>query len=160
MVEGKTGALLGSACALGALFGDAPQGKVDELREFGRLLGIAFQFVDDLLGIWGDPAVTGKPVHSDLRARKKSLPVVAALTSGTPAEGELAALYHSDQPLSEAELVHAAHLIEAAGGRTWCQEQADHFFAQALEHLRSADPSPRAGADLVALAELATHRDH
>jgi geranylgeranyl diphosphate synthase type I len=159
MAEGKTGALLSSTCALGALFGDAPQHKVDGLREFGRLLGVAFQFVDDLLGIWGDPAVTGKPVHSDLRARKKSLPVVAALTSGTPAGRELAALYHGDQPLCEDDLVRAAHLIEAAGGRAWSQKRADHLFTEALGHLRSANPAPRAGAELVALARLATHRD-
>ena len=61
--------------------------------------------MDDLLGIWGDPAVTGKPVYSDLHSRKKSLPVVAALTSDTPAGRELAELFHRDQPLSGAELV-------------------------------------------------------
>ena len=54
--------------------------RCEHLRAFGEHLGLAFQHVDDLLGIWGDPAVTGKPVFSDLRNRKKSLPVVAALT--------------------------------------------------------------------------------
>jgi geranylgeranyl diphosphate synthase type I len=62
------------------------------LRSSGVHVGLAFQHVDDLLGICGDPAVTGKPVHSDLRNQKKSLPVVAALTSETPAGHELAAL--------------------------------------------------------------------
>ena len=82
--RGKTGALLGCACALGALFGggDAGAGRA-RCAASATALGLAFQLVDDLLGIWGDPAVTGKPVHSDLRSRKKSLPVVAALTSGT-----------------------------------------------------------------------------
>ena len=59
------------------------------LAEFGGHVGLAFQLTDDLLGIWGAPEVTGKPVRADLRARKKSLPVVAALTSGTPAGDEL-----------------------------------------------------------------------
>ena len=53
------------------------------LAAFGAHVGLAFQLVDDLLGIWGEPEVTGKPVRADLRARKKSLPVVAALNSGT-----------------------------------------------------------------------------
>src|SRR6202161_2144001 len=57
-----------------------------------RLVGRAFQLTDDLLGIWAAPEVTGKPVRADLRARKKSLPVVAALNSGTP---EAAALRHA-----------------------------------------------------------------
>ena len=61
--------------------------QVDRLREFGEHVGLAFQFVDDLLGIWGDPGVTGKAVYSDLVNRKKSLPVVATLTSGTAAGG-------------------------------------------------------------------------
>ncbi len=47
--------------------------------------GIAFQIVDDVLGIWGDPEVTGKPVHGDLRERKKTFPVLVAL--GSPSGG-------------------------------------------------------------------------
>ncbi|MFC4531206.1 polyprenyl synthetase family protein [Sphaerisporangium dianthi] len=98
MAEGKTAALLAASCALGALSGDGGPEVIESLRAFGSRLGLAFQMVDDLLGIWGDPAVTGKPVFSDLRSRKKSLPVVAALTSGTPAGTELAAFYRHGQP--------------------------------------------------------------
>ncbi|WP_405008856.1 polyprenyl synthetase family protein [Kitasatospora purpeofusca] len=54
---------------------------------------MAFQLVDDLLGIWGDPAVTGKPVFNDLRRRKLSVPVVAALESGTADGDRLAEEY-------------------------------------------------------------------
>ena len=85
MAAAKTGALLGCACALGGLLAGAPDEQVRRLRAFGARLGLAFQLVDDILGIWGDPAVTGKPASSDLSSRKKSLPVVAALSSGTPA---------------------------------------------------------------------------
>ena len=69
MAEGKTGALLRCACAVGASFGGGSPEQVQCLRDFGAHLGLAFQHVDDLLGIWGDPAVTGKPVYSDLRSR-------------------------------------------------------------------------------------------
>ena len=55
------------------------------LAAFGAQAGLAFQLTDDLLGIWGAPEITGKPVRLDLPARKRSLPVVAALTSGTDA---------------------------------------------------------------------------
>ncbi|MFC4586262.1 polyprenyl synthetase family protein [Sphaerisporangium corydalis] len=110
MAEGKTGALLGGACALGALFGGGDAEQIEHLRGYGTRLGLAFQLVDDLLGIWGDPAITGKPVYSDLRSRKKSLPVVAALTSNTPAGHELATLYHHPHPQPAAPLptVHPA----------------------------------------------------
>ncbi|HZS23092.1 MAG TPA: family 2 encapsulin nanocompartment cargo protein polyprenyl transferase [Pseudonocardiaceae bacterium] len=160
MAEGKTAALIGCACALGAAFGGGRPEQVGYLRGFGRHLGLAFQHVDDLLGIWGDPAVTGKPVHSDLCSRKKSFPVVAVLTSQTPAGRELAELYHRDQPLSGTDAARAAELIDIAGGWAWGQAQADDLLAQAMRELQSASPAPRAAAELGALARLATHRDH
>jgi geranylgeranyl diphosphate synthase, type I len=159
MAEGKTGTLLGCACALGALFGGAPA-QAAGLRRFGERLGLAFQLVDDLLGIWGDPSITGKAVYADLRQRKKSLPVVAALTSGTAAGHEFAALYHRETPLSDDELVHSANLIELAGGRTWCHDKADEILAEALRHLHSTAPARRPAAELSALAHLVTRRDH
>ncbi|MGP4021398.1 family 2 encapsulin nanocompartment cargo protein polyprenyl transferase [Saccharopolyspora sp. 5N708] len=160
MARDKTGALLGCACALGALFGGGKGTQITRLRSFGERLGLAFQHVDDLLGIWGDPAITGKPVFSDLRTRKKTLPVVSALTSGMPAGQRLAALYLRDQPLSGSELAQCAELIALAGGRTWSQNQADELLAAALSDLRRCDPSPRAAEELSALAQLVTHRDH
>jgi geranylgeranyl diphosphate synthase, type I len=158
MANGKTAALMGCACALGALFGGAPAARVEDLRVFGDHLGLAFQHVDDLLGIWGDPVRTGKPVYSDLRNRKKSLPVVAALCSGTPAGAELARLYQRAAPLSDDELTTAADLIENAGGRAWSQSQADELMALALARLDELGRSP-ATAELVDLARQLTRRD-
>jgi geranylgeranyl diphosphate synthase type I len=159
MAERKTGALMGCACAVGALFGGGSPEQIQCLRSFGQHLGLAFQHIDDLLGIWGDPALTGKPVYSDLRSRKKSLPVVAALTSGTPAGLELADLYHCKAPLSNIDLVHAAELIRIAGGRTWSQVQVDGLLALAMRTLQAANPVAQAAGELGALARLATHRD-
>jgi geranylgeranyl diphosphate synthase, type I len=159
MAEGKTGALIECACAVGATFGGGSPGQVEHFRRFGAHLGLAFQHVDDLLGIWGDPTVTGKPVYSDLLSRKKSLPVVAALTSSTPAGPELAELYQREAPLSDTDLARVADLIDIAGGRTWSQTQADELLAQAMRDLESASPTPRAARELGALARQATHRD-
>ncbi|MGW5649448.1 family 2 encapsulin nanocompartment cargo protein polyprenyl transferase [Saccharopolyspora sp. NPDC003752] len=160
MARDKTGALLGCACALGAMFGGGSAEQIARMRSYGERLGLAFQHVDDLLGIWGDPAITGKPVFSDLRTRKKTLPVVSALTSGTPAGQRLAAIYLRDQPLSGSDLAQAAELIALAGGRTWSQHQADDLLASALSDLRRCDPAPRAAEELDALAHLVTRRDH
>ena len=154
MVEHKTSPLLAAACALGAHFADAAPPVVDSLRSFGQLLGVAYQHVDDLLGIWGDPATTGKPVHSDLRTLKKSLPVVAALASDTPAGRELAARYRGGGPVDVARL---ADLVEAAGGRAWSRAEADRLLTRALGCLDGAAPRP--AAELAALAGLITHRD-
>ncbi len=160
MAEAKTGALLGCACALGASFAGGDSEQVEHLRRFGKWLGLAFQHVDDLLGIWGDPAVTGKPVFSDLKSRKKSLPVVAALSFATAASRELAELYRRPEPLSGAELAHVAELVDQAGGRSWSQAQVSELLARALHDLRSARVSQRSVAELAGLASLATSRDH
>ncbi|QUC59725.1 polyprenyl synthetase family protein [Streptomyces sp. A2-16] len=112
MAEHKTGALLGCAAALGALLGGAPPAAVAALDRAGRQLGVAFQIVDDVLGTWGDPLVTGKPVHGDLRERKKTFPVLAALDSPTPAAARLARLLESDGAPEE-----IAALVEECGGR-------------------------------------------
>ncbi|WP_158894574.1 polyprenyl synthetase family protein [Amycolatopsis anabasis] len=158
MAAGKTGALLGCACALGALFGGGSRGQITCLAGFGEQLGMAFQLVDDLLGIWGDPAVTGKPIGSDVASRKKSLPVVFALSSGTPAGEELAALYRLERPLTHAEVTRAADLVEQAGGRLWAQAEAGRLSARALTSLRSAAPLRVPAAEMSGLLELITHR--
>jgi geranylgeranyl diphosphate synthase type I len=159
MVAGKTGALLGCACALGAMFGGGSAEQVECLRQFGRRVGMAFQFVDDMLGIWGDPAVTGKPARSDLASRKNSLPVVFALSSMTAAGRELAELYQVDRPLTPPELERAATLVDATGGQDWARQEAERHVSEALDCLRTAAPDPGAAAELAALAGLITRRD-
>jgi geranylgeranyl diphosphate synthase type I len=159
MAQLKTGALLGCSSALGALFGGGRPEQIDHLRLFGEDLGLAYQYADDLLGIWGNPKVTGKPVHSDLRRRKKSLPTVAALSSGTPAGRELAALYLQSADLSDEQLAHAADLIETTGAKEGSQAQADALLSSALGELSSAGSAARAAAELEQLARLATRRD-
>jgi geranylgeranyl diphosphate synthase type I len=163
MAAHKTAALLTASCALGAMAAGADDQVVQRFRDFGHHVGVAFQYVDDLLGIWGDPAATGKPARSDLATRKKSLPVAYALASGTPAGADLAALYATPGPLADAHLEQAAELVEQAGGRAWATAQADQHITAALDHLAAMHTltgrQGEAVADLVALANLITHRD-
>ncbi|RJO75631.1 polyprenyl synthetase family protein [Nocardia panacis] len=154
MEMGKTGALMGCACALGALAAGAAPATVAALDRCGRELGLAFQFTDDLIGIWGDPLVSGKPT-SDLARRKRSMPVVAALCSQTAQAAELARIYGGRDPMSPTDIARAAELIEEAGGRNWTQRQADRHIQAALCEL----PDARTAADLIALACLVTHRN-
>ena len=79
MVGGKTSALLSACTHIGALLGNAGEAEQEAYRQFGYHLGLAFQVQDDILGIWGDEAVTGKSAASDLVEGKNSLPVLYAL---------------------------------------------------------------------------------
>jgi geranylgeranyl diphosphate synthase type I len=156
MATAKTGALLGCACAVGALYAGAGEEEVAAMDAFGREAGLAFQLIDDLIGIWGDPERTGKPAGADLTAHKKSLPVVAALASGTPAGAELAALYRA--PMNPAAVARAARAVERAGGRDWAQLQAADRMSRAVGELSRAVPDLAAAGDLLALAEFVTRR--
>ncbi len=83
MIRGKTAALLVAALRIGARLGTSDTRLVELYARFGEHLGIAFQLVDDILGLWGDQALTGKPAGNDLRRRKKTLPVVYGLEQET-----------------------------------------------------------------------------
>ncbi|MEV6836660.1 polyprenyl synthetase family protein [Streptomyces sp. NPDC051133] len=152
MAEGKTGALLGCAAALGAALGGAPARTVDALDRAGRHLGVAFQLVDDVLGIWGDPAVTGKPVGGDLREGKKTFPVLVAL--GDPAARGLPALLDSPGRCAE-----AAALIEAAGGRTAALAEARTHTAAARALLVGAPLAEGAGEELLRVLDFLVDRE-
>ncbi|MFF3150346.1 polyprenyl synthetase family protein, partial [Streptomyces sp. NPDC057927] len=156
MAEHKTGALLGCALALGAGLAGAPRETAAALDRAGRHLGVAFQIADDLLGIWGDPAVTGKPVHGDLRQGKKTLPVLAALA--TPDRSPLAELLASTAVLDDGAVRRAATLVERAGGRTAALGAARRHLAAADTLLAGASLAPRPAADLRTLLSSLAHR--
>jgi geranylgeranyl diphosphate synthase, type I len=152
MADGKTAALLGCAASIGALYVGASRETVAALHFFGSELGMAFQLVDDLLGLWGDPEVTGKPVLSDLRARKKTVPVVHALTSGTSAGRRLHELYARPEPLTEEQLREAAEMVRQAGSEDWTRAECHRRLTSARRQLLT---SACRGTAIDALTEVA-----
>jgi geranylgeranyl diphosphate synthase, type I len=154
MEEGKTGALLACASAIGGVLAGADDAVIKALLSFGLRLGMAFQAVDDVLGIWGEPAKTGKPVGSDLLAHKKSLPVVIARAGGDPG---LDALLASE--LREADVLEAARRIEATGARDEVMAIADRALSEALEALESVPLVVGYRDELVSIARFVTERD-
>jgi geranylgeranyl diphosphate synthase type I len=160
MTADKTAALLSCACVLGALLCDASPALTQGLSRFGSHLGVAFQLIDDLLGVWGEPRRTGKPVLSDLRARKKSVPIVHALTSGTAAGDALRMLCSRSRELGEGDLTLAARLLEEAGSRDWTGQAAAHHLTCAVEELADLDLPADVHREFVGLAHFVTGRDH
>jgi geranylgeranyl diphosphate synthase type I len=158
MAGDKTAALMACACSIGVIYVGGSANLAMSLSGFGAHAGLSFQLVDDLLGIWGAPQITGKPVGSDLRARKKSVRVVAALTSGTAAGDELAALLAGSEPLTEDEVSHATTLVEAAGGKERIEAMAYAELTSALTCLAEADMPEDVRAEFAAIAEFITAR--
>ena len=158
MAGDKTAALMACSCSIGAVYVGGPANIAKNLAAFGAYVGLAFQLTDDLLGIWGAPETTGKPVRSDLRTRKKSLPIVAALTSGTEAGRDLAVLLEAPDPLTEDELLGAADLVETAGGKEWAETKADAALASAVSYLTETDMPHDVRAEFEGIAEFVTAR--
>jgi len=167
MEGNKTGALLACAASIGAVLGGADDRTADTLERYGYHLGLAFQAVDDVLGIWGDPVSTGKQTWSDLRQRKKSLPVVAALAAGGRASEDLAQILAADAhkpedefaDFSEEEFATRAALIEEAGGRDWTSAEARRQYATAIEALDEVDMPAEVRDQFVALADFVVVRE-
>ncbi|MBK6993936.1 MAG: polyprenyl synthetase family protein [Lewinellaceae bacterium] len=111
MIELKTAVLLGAALEMGAVCGNAPAADSQQLYEFGRLAGIAFQIQDDLLDTYGDPTKFGKQVGGDILQNKKTLLVLKTLE--TAPDSDCRALHNWMQTDAEnaAEKVAAVRAI-------------------------------------------------
>jgi geranylgeranyl diphosphate synthase type I len=147
MIGRKTAALIDGSAALGAIAAGADEATVTTLGIFGRSLGLAFQIEDDILGVWGDPALTGKPRAADLYRRKVSLPVVHALRHAAAAD-ELAAIYAQPAP-DDAAVDRVLAILESAGSRAYCAAiAAEHHHAAlaALDHLDTLGSAEAAAA--------------
>jgi geranylgeranyl diphosphate synthase type I len=159
MAAGKTGALLSASAAIGATLAGAPEDVIAALAAFGAHLGLAFQLVDDVLGIWGEPATTGKPVYSDLRAGKKTLPVTYSIAQGGTPGQELAARLACAEAPDETALQRIAELIEVGGGRSWAMDEANRRLVAGRQRLESVEMPARVRDDLMSLARFIVTRE-
>ncbi|NJM40460.1 MAG: hypothetical protein HC853_06700 [Anaerolineae bacterium] len=149
MIEGKTAALVKACCEIGAIVAGADDARIEALGEFGRGVGLSFQLQDDVLGIWGDPAQTGKK-DSDLAHRKKTLPVLFAAEH----DARVRELYFAKgAKLSEDEINQLKHMIEHAGGRAHAEQAAEAAYANSMESWEAADVTNKAGQALRELAQ-------
>ncbi len=129
MISGKTAALLSASALLGALI--AGSEKLDAYRAFGYELGLSFQIEDDILGIWGEEALTGKSATGDIITRKKTLPVLYALDQSGPVAERLRAFYTREAPLTADEVPVVLALLDKLNAR-------DYAMAQGLSHAEAA----------------------
>jgi geranylgeranyl diphosphate synthase type I len=157
MEAGKTGALLSCAAAMGAILAGATASTIEALADFGRHLGIAFQAIDDVLGIWGEPAVTGKAVGNDLRQHKKTLPIALALARGGELPARLERLLEGE--LTESQVQEATRVLEHCGAREETMAIGETQLCAALGSLErvALEFGPR--SELAAIAHYVTERD-
>jgi octaprenyl-diphosphate synthase len=144
LIEAKTGSLFGAACTLGALCG-APAYRA-ELARFGERLGMAFQVVDDLLDYTADQEVTGKPSGLDLRERKMTLPLIAAMREMGPAARERVESFFAAETPTDHDIHEIVSLAADHGGLAYARQRAETFAQEAEEALAGLPNTPARGA--------------
>jgi geranylgeranyl diphosphate synthase type I len=161
MIRNKTAALLATAMEMGAIVATDDRHVIDHLRGFGEHLGMAFQIQDDILGAWGDEALTGKSAATDIRDKKKTLPVVYVL--GHPDERgsarRLGELFSRKGPLDGESIQEALSLLERAGAQEFSESMAEAYYRRALASLEQTGIENSAQANLRDLAASLMNRD-
>lgn len=153
MVRGKTAVLIALSAELGARVAGVSAELIDHYSQFGLSLGLAFQVIDDILGVWGDEALIGKSSASDILTKKKSLPIVYGLERSSQLRE------HYLQPADSPQYVeHATAMLDQVDARPYAETLAKKHSHAALHHLEAADPSGPAAEALQQLTHMLLHR--
>lgn len=157
MIEGKTAALLACSAAVAGLISNQ-KSAISKLSAFGKNLGMAFQIKDDILGIWGNPDLTGKSAASDLRSKKKTLPILYGLK-----HSEEFQLLWTEDDLSSSQVRAIAEILAACGAREFAITRAEVYTTQARQTLTELTSGPAHKNDhadaLIELSEMLLDRE-
>ncbi|HMT20306.1 MAG TPA: polyprenyl synthetase family protein [Promineifilum sp.] len=154
MITGKTAVLVSLCAELGALVAGADETRVRHFADYGLNLGLAFQVQDDILGIWGDEHLTGKSAATDITTRKKTLPVLYALSRSRTLR-ELYARNDSPDDFVSQVVVE----LDATGARAYALRKAEQYTDAAIANLTAAHPVDPAATALGLLTDKLLRRD-
>ncbi|MFZ5918067.1 MAG: polyprenyl synthetase family protein [Chloroflexota bacterium] len=158
MIGGKTAALISVACRLGAIIAGAPAGVTENYARFGQYLGLAFQMLDDWLGVWGEESETGKPVGDDIRERKKNYPVVYALEQLAAAGDDRLTRLYCQRSMDESAVQAVLAILAQTGAQDRTLQAARVYHEQSLAALAATDIQNQAQAWLNDLARTLVSR--
>jgi geranylgeranyl diphosphate synthase type I len=157
MVDLKTASLFEAGARLGGLAAGGGEASLERAGKFGHHLGMAFQVIDDMLGVWGSTAQTGKPAGSDLKNGKKTLPTLIALKGGAAGNRRVLRSLLTRARFTAAELETARAIIGQSNAEAVCRRQVGEHLAEARLHLFGMTERPnwavRALADIVTTLE-------
>jgi geranylgeranyl diphosphate synthase type I len=135
MIAGKSASLIAFCLEAGGRVGGASPAEAAALARCGLAIGLGFQARDDILGIWGAEEITGKPPAADLRARKKSLPILIALEAADDADrAAIRAAYARPEP-DDADIAAVLAVLDRTDARQLTQGWVERHHAEALDTL-------------------------
>ena len=140
LIRAKTASLFSAACEVGAM-GAAPAVR-SALARYGERLGMAFQVADDLLDYTEAQEITGKPAGLDLRERKVTIPLIAALREMTPAERRPVDDLFADDAPDDRRIAEVVALVAEHGGLEYARQKGEQFAEEAAEALSALADGP------------------
>ena len=153
MIRLKTSVLLACACKVGAIMADAPAGDIENMYKFGEKLGLAFQLQDDLLDVYGDPAVFGKNIGGDITSNKKTYMLINAVNRANPAQREQLMKWIDAKEFDRNEKVKAVtELYNEIGIRELCEQKIEEYYQKSLVYLAKVNLPEERKAELKAYA--------
>jgi geranylgeranyl diphosphate synthase type I len=159
MIKGKTAALFETSARCGGILGGATKSQVKRLGEFGHYSGIAFQVIDDILGLTADEKVLKKPVGNDVREGKRTLIVVYALEKASESQRKRILETLGNKDASPERIRETIKLIESLGAIDYAKQLAEEYIERAKKALASF-PASEDREDLISLSDLIFARQH
>ena len=160
MIRLKTSVLLACALKMGALLADAPQEDANRMYRLGEQIGLAFQLQDDLLDVYGDPAVFGKAIGGDITSNKKTYMLINAFNrANTKQRAELKRWVDAKTFNREVKVTEVTRLYDEIGIRQLCEEKINYYFELASKTLSEVNVSEARKTELRAYMDELLHRD-
>jgi geranylgeranyl diphosphate synthase type II len=142
MIRLKTSVLLACAVKIGAILADASDDDITNLYKFGEQLGLAFQLQDDLLDVYGDPAVFGKAIGGDITSNKKTYMLINAVNRANPQQRQELMRWITATEFNREEKVKAVTaLYDQIGIRQLCEQKINHYFDECRKYLAKVSVS-------------------
>ena len=160
MIRLKTSVLLACALKIGALLADAPQADADRLYRFGEQVGLAFQLQDDLLDVYGDPAVFGKAIGGDITSNKKTYMLINAVNRANDKQrAELMRWITAKTFNREVKVAAVTRLYDEIGIRQLCEQKINYYFEEARRTLAEVEVADERKEALRAYMDELLHRN-
>ena len=159
MIGKKTAALISASCYTGAILGTENKELQERFKNFGYNIGISFQIVDDIIGIWGKEEKTGKPEKSDIEKKKKSMPIVYAFEKASKEDVDKLIKIYSKREIKREDRENVVEILEKINAKEECKKLAESYKKQAINELEKTGIDNMAMQKIKEIAEFLTKRE-
>jgi geranylgeranyl diphosphate synthase type II len=160
MIELKTAVLIAASLQIGATLGGASQTDAEDLYQFGKNLGIAFQLQDDLLDTYGDPEVVGKKIGTDILDNKKTLLMIKALDRADPDQKKALTGWLTSKKFDPEEKIKAVtDIFNTLDIKNIVENKIHEYYEKAVASLKEVNRADERKAELYNFASFLLNRD-